>query len=297
MVCGLLISILGQAQESRLSTHGLSSTAYPHAVHIYLAAPLPLLPLCSKQPPPCQLTMRTTSLIPVLAALISIASTFPVGFSAHQGRVAARDPAKVRSPATPSHLVARAKPSSERRHRVPRQAPSPKPERDHVSRQAHPSLAVRHAPRAEPSGVHHRRDEYVPRRESEHTKRSPQGQNVFGNKIEEGLGWDEEQCPTPLSACPVRGASEVDAIECVDVYSDLSSCGGCAADDIACVFSGNPYVIFSPFFLHYISSYDCNAIPYARGVECVFGSCKVHSCADGYVVAPPRDVCVPVGAA
>jgi hypothetical protein len=133
---------------------GLSSTAYPHAAHPYLSYPF-------APNNPFQL-MRTTSLIPVLAALISIASTFPMGFSVRQGRVVARDPGKVRSPATPSNLVARAKPSPERRHRALRQAPSPKHERDHVSRQVHPS--ARHAPRAEPSGVHHRRDEYVPRR-------------------------------------------------------------------------------------------------------------------------------------
>jgi hypothetical protein len=83
--------------------------------------------------------------------------------------------------------------------------------------------------------VQRRRDEHVPRRETVHTKRSLQGQNVFKNK--------EDQCPAPLSACPVRGASDLDATECVDLYTDLYSCGGCAADDIACVF-------FS--FLHYI---------------------------------------------
>ena len=207
--------------------------------------------------------MRTTSLIPVLAALISIASTFPIGFGAHQGRVVARDPARVRSPTTPPNFVARARPSSERRHHAPRQAPSPKPvrasrpspsvrqdRRDYVPR-AHPS--ARYAPRAEPSAVHHRRDEHVPRHESAHTKRSPQGQNVFGNKIEEGLGWDNEQCPAPLSVCPVRGATDVDATECVDLYSDLSSCGGCAADDIACVFFfGNPYIIFVFFLTLYL---------------------------------------------
>lgn len=144
--------------------------------------------------------------------------------------------------------------------------------------------------------MHHRRDdEHVPRHESGHTKRSSQGQNVFGNKFEDGQGWDEDQCPAPLSACPVRGASDVDAVECVDLYSDLYSCGGCAADDIACVFFETP-IFFHHFFLHYIASYDCNAIPYARSVECVFGSCKVQSCIDGYVVAPPHDVCVPVGA-
>jgi hypothetical protein len=245
--------------------------------------------------------MRTTSLVPVLVALISIASTFPIGYSAYQGRVAARDPARVRSPATPPNFVARAKPSPERRNHAPRAKPSPErrnhaprakpsPERrDHVPRakpsperrnhaprqepsakhvprdhipRAAPSArqdrrnyvprgepSARYPPRAEPSGVHHRRDEHVPRHEGDHTKRSAQEQNVFGNKIE---GWDEDQCPAPLSACSVRGASDVDAIECVDLYSDLSSCGGCAADDIACVFFETP-MPFHLFFLHYIS--------------------------------------------
>ncbi|KAH9996049.1 hypothetical protein BJV77DRAFT_942586, partial [Russula vinacea] len=81
-------------------------------------------------------------------------------------------------------------------------------------------------------------------------------------------------CPAPLSACPVRGARDADAIECVDLESDLYSCGGCAADDI---------------------SYDCNAIPHARSVECVYGYCQVRSCAEGYVVAPQHDVCARVG--
>ena len=103
--------------------------------------------------------------------------------------------------------------------------------------------------------MHHRRDEpaHVPRHQPEsggHTKRSTQGQNVFGNKIEDGLGWDEDQCPAPLSACPVRGASDVDAIECVDLYSDLYSCGGCAADDIACVFFETP-ILFHFFFSYF----------------------------------------------
>ena len=201
--------------------------------------------------------MRTTPLVPVLAALISIASTFPIGYSAHQGGVAARDPARVRSPATPPNLVARSKPSPERRHLAPRQAPSPKHDgRDHV-------------PRAAPSARHDRRD-YVPRaalsaRQSKpsdvhhdqvqpgHTKRSSQDQNVLESKVEDGLGWDNAQCPAPLSACPVRGASDVDAIECVDLYSDLYSCGGCAADDIACVFFETPILSSYTVFLAMIA--------------------------------------------
>lgn len=96
--------------------------------------------------------------------------------------------------------------------------------------------------------MHHRRDEHVPRHDCDRTKRSPQGQNVFGNKFEDGLGWDDDECPAPLSACPVRGASDVDAIECVDLYSDLYSCGGCAADDIACVFFETP-ILFHPSYI------------------------------------------------
>ncbi len=262
--------------------------------------------------------MRTTSLVPLLATLISIASTFPIGYSAHQGGVAARDPARVRSPVTPPNFVPRAKPSSERRTHVPRQEPSPvhhghrdynpraapsaRQERRNYAPRA-PQTSPRHdrrrefnAPRAEPSGVHRRREEHVPRHEGDHTKRSLRDQNVFGNKIEDGLGWDEDQCPAPLSACPVRGACDADAIECVDLDSDLNSCGGCAADDIACVFFGTPILLLSLSYIVFLSSYDCNAIPHALGVECVFGSCKVRSCIEGYVVAPPRDVCVPVGA-
>ncbi|KAI0003834.1 hypothetical protein BJV74DRAFT_764005, partial [Russula compacta] len=78
-------------------------------------------------------------------------------------------------------------------------------------------------------------------------------------------------CPAPLSACPVRGSGDAHAFECVDLWTDLDSCGGCAADNIA---------------------YDCNAIPNARAVECVSGYCEVHSCTEGYVVGPMRDACV-----
>ena len=174
-----------------------------------------------------------TSLVSVLAALISIASTLPTGYSAHYGRVVAMDPTKASLPrAAPPDLqqrnvpraapsgnphVARAKPSN-----VPRAASVPSPHPDRRD-------ARQHAPRAEPSG---------------HPKRSQQGQNVFGEIAGLVVGWldkdknaykDMDQCPAPLSACSVRGARDPDAYECVDLESDLYSCGGCAADDIACV--------------------------------------------------------------
>jgi hypothetical protein len=216
-----------------------------------------------------------TSLVSVLAALVSIASTIPIGYGAHHGQVAARDPAKVRSPpVTPIDLernvpraahpdrrdfAPRAQPSKkpDRRDYAPRAEPSKKPaRRDYVPRAAEPSKKPDrrdHVPRAEPSKKNERRD-YAPRAEPSKkperrdqdahapTKRSPsqQIQDLFWKKLWEGSRWgfvDDEvdQCPAPLSACPVRGARDADAIECVDLESDLYSCGGCAADDILCV--------------------------------------------------------------
>jgi hypothetical protein len=210
-----------------------------------------------------------TSLVSLLAVLISIASTVPTGYSAHQGHVAARDPARVRSPpVTPPNLernVKRAQPSKnpERRDNadhVPRAAAAPSAhpyKRDYAPR-AQPSSKngerrdLPHAPRAAavPSGVAHgRRDQHAnaPRQAESggNTKRSSsqQIQDLFWKKVWGGSRWDyddDDQCPTPLSACPVRGARGPDAIECVDLESDLYSCGGCAADDIVCVFFDNP---------------------------------------------------------
>ncbi|KAI9508354.1 hypothetical protein F5148DRAFT_955812, partial [Russula earlei] len=80
-------------------------------------------------------------------------------------------------------------------------------------------------------------------------------------------------CPAPLWACPVRGVGNGDAYECVDLWEDLDSCGGCAADDI---------------------THDCNGIANARSVACVSGYCEVQSCIAGYVASPSLDGCVPV---
>ena len=190
--------------------------------------------------------MRTTSLVSVLAALISIASTLPMGYSAHQGRgVAARDPSRVVSPPAAARdvNVPRAAPSGkpERRANAPRAAPESQPSKKNDRRASAPRAAPesqpskkndrrasvpRAAPESQPSKKNERRGEVA------HAKRAQQDQNVFAGNTR----WDEDQCPTPLSACPVRGARDADAVECVDLESDLYSCGGCAADDIVCVF-------------------------------------------------------------
>ena len=81
-------------------------------------------------------------------------------------------------------------------------------------------------------------------------KRSEEEQNVlggaggggyFGDIVDDQENEEKEErpgegrCPESLTACPVRGALDVDAFECVDLLVDLSSCGGCPADDIVCV--------------------------------------------------------------
>lgn len=116
-----------------------------------------------------------------------------------------------------------------------------------------------------------------------HAKRSEEEQNVLGGggvdanyedqKDEEKQGWrGEGRCPESLTACPVRGAYDVDAFECVDLWADLSSCGGCPAYDIV---------------------HDCSSIAHARSVECVAGHCEVRLCNEGYVVASQHNECVP----
>jgi hypothetical protein len=83
---------------------------------------------------------------------------------------------------------------------------------------------------------------YAKREGADH-KRSLEEQNILENV--DGLSWQtEDQCPAPLMSCPVPGSPHADAFECVDLLSDLDSCGGCAADDISCVLSP-----FLPLFL------------------------------------------------
>jgi len=81
--------------------------------------------------------------------------------------------------------------------------------------------------------------------------RSLEEQNVVvSDGAKGGPAWYlEDRCPAPLSACPVRGAPDADAYECVDLLSDLDSCGGCAADDISCVFLLFIFLSFLPLFL------------------------------------------------
>ncbi|KAF8272000.1 hypothetical protein EI94DRAFT_1719416 [Lactarius quietus] len=117
-----------------------------------------------------------------------------------------------------------------------------------------------------------------------YAKRSEKEQNVLGgdgtrvivdtsHEDQKDQGWrGEGRCPESLTACPVRGAYDIDDFECVDLWADLSSCGGCPAYDVV---------------------HDCSSIAHARSVECVAGHCEVRLCNDGYIVAPQHNECVP----
>src|SRR5712675_2613970 len=208
--------------------------------------------------------MRASLFVLLLSALGSSVNAIPAsdGNRVPRGLVAARQPTRIRAPrAAPpnfAHIVPRAKPAvkyDDRRSYVPRTKPS---NGGDGSSQRRRNVVPRAKPSNDGDGNSQRRN-YVPRGKTTTEKannrrnngsraqpavdgihrarrRLQQGQGVIGA----GLGWD--QCPAPLEACPVRGANDADDFECVDLWSDLDSCGGCAAEDSACVFSFSFFV-------------------------------------------------------
>ncbi|WWC86095.1 uncharacterized protein L201_000966 [Kwoniella dendrophila CBS 6074] len=62
--------------------------------------------------------------------------------------------------------------------------------------------------------------------------------------------------------------------ECIELETELNSCGGCLALG---------------------SGQDCSLISNARATGCESGTCQVYSCYDGYVVSPDRQTCVKKG--
>ncbi|KZT55641.1 hypothetical protein CALCODRAFT_556338 [Calocera cornea HHB12733] len=85
---------------------------------------------------------------------------------------------------------------------------------------------------------------------------------------------DLEACPLMQLRCPVyhgRGGSE-----CVDVASDIESCGGCVGLDG----SG--------------TGVDCTSIDGAESVSCIDGTCVIDECARGYKLERNRSTCTPI---
>lgn len=101
-------------------------------------------------------------------------------------------------------------------------------------------------------------------------------------------------CPGGAVACPVYTGEQVTSesvstlenslatladwfklgFECMELDSELNSCGGCLALGVG---------------------QDCSEITNARATGCESGVCAVYSCFDGYVVGPDRKTCVKKG--
>ncbi|WWC92250.1 uncharacterized protein L201_007204 [Kwoniella dendrophila CBS 6074] len=82
-----------------------------------------------------------------------------------------------------------------------------------------------------------------------------------------------QYCPTSLTACVV--GSDFESFECVDLRSDLESCGGCM-NGLYGPTAGNNTTIGK----------DCSAIPNVAlgGVTCSRGQCEVSACKYGYAL-------------
>lgn len=124
-------------------------------------------------------------------------------------------------------------------------------------------------------------------------------------------------CPGGSVACPIPGdevsPSSVEALEkslnsladwfkvgfeCVELETELNSCGGCLA--LGSGYVSIYYLIHSCIFFflliqRFLNSQDCALIENARTTGCENGSCQVYSCFDGYVVSPDRTSCVKRG--
>ena len=74
------------------------------------------------------------------------------------------------------------------------------------------------------------------------------------------LRMDEKLCPKDFSACPIDNSGS-GSYECLDSFTDITSCGGCAS-----VGEGQ----------------DCTAIKGAKWMGCDAGSCVVYSCRKGF---------------
>ncbi|KAI0761993.1 hypothetical protein BD413DRAFT_644539 [Trametes elegans] len=85
-----------------------------------------------------------------------------------------------------------------------------------------------------------------------------------------------QACPRGHQRCPVYGGGARAASECVDVRTDLESCGGCVAPLGAGPGGGR----------------DCSAIPHVDSVTCRKGQCVIGRCASGFVVSADGSKCV-----
>ncbi|KAJ4468850.1 hypothetical protein J3R30DRAFT_3554805 [Lentinula aciculospora] len=94
------------------------------------------------------------------------------------------------------------------------------------------------------------------------------------------LHWGQQTqrvCRSGWVACGIAGGG-VRQWECVDVRSDLESCGGCPSDVVSS--DGNPG-----------HGVDCTTIPGVSDVSCNSGHCAVDKCMPGYTISRNRRHC------
>ncbi|EIW59555.1 uncharacterized protein TRAVEDRAFT_147597 [Trametes versicolor FP-101664 SS1] len=94
------------------------------------------------------------------------------------------------------------------------------------------------------------------------------------------------ECARGHQSCPIYGvraggAGYVRGHECVDVRSDLESCGGCVADDAPA--NGERSAG---------GGRDCSAIPHVDSVTCSAGACVIGRCEQGFSVSADGSRCV-----
>ncbi|WVR05898.1 hypothetical protein IAU60_002924 [Kwoniella sp. DSM 27419] len=85
-------------------------------------------------------------------------------------------------------------------------------------------------------------------------------------------------CPMGMSKCAV-GALGAGQWECVDIQSDIESCGGCMYPSVS--MDNTPQAIGT----------DCTAIPNIDIVSCIHGSCLIEACAKGFQLASNGTSC------
>ncbi|WRT63985.1 uncharacterized protein IL334_000912 [Kwoniella shivajii] len=101
-------------------------------------------------------------------------------------------------------------------------------------------------------------------------------------------------CPGGSVACPIPSSDDITpesaellqsslnsladwfkiGFECIELATELNSCGGCLALG---------------------AGQDCSLISNAKATGCESGTCQVYSCFDGYVVSSDRQTCVKKG--
>ncbi|ORX34195.1 hypothetical protein BD324DRAFT_170815 [Kockovaella imperatae] len=86
------------------------------------------------------------------------------------------------------------------------------------------------------------------------------------------------RCPSMLTACAVPASSFFTGrnFECLDVMSDIESCGACTFP-----LPGEK------------SGIDCTSIPHTLGVKCHLGKCVIDSCQQGFELSTDGAKCVP----